>query len=183
MHRNWLLQKLDSYSATYPDERAVVDRLVGFVSQHENCFSRSCEPGHVTGSAWLVDESLQRTLLTHHRKLDLWLQLGGHSDDDPNTLNVALREAEEESGLVVEAVDEAIFDIDIHLIPARPKEPAHYHYDVRFLLRARNEDFVVTSESKALSWVAFEDVQQLTREESVLRMVRKGERVIATHAT
>jgi 8-oxo-dGTP pyrophosphatase MutT (NUDIX family) len=180
LHRNWLLERLHDYAATCPGERPVIDKLTNFINAHDNCFSRGCVPGHVTGSAWLVDRAGQRTLLTHHRKLERWLQLGGHSDDDANTLRVALREAQEESGLPVEPVDDAIFDIDIHLIPARPDEPEHYHYDVRFLLRARDEAFVVTNESKALRWVAFDDVQQLTQEESVLRMVRKYQRLIAT---
>ena len=72
-----------------------------------------------------------RVLLAHHRKLGRWLQPGGHSDGDPDTLAVALREAREESGLDVQALDDAIFDLDLHRIPARDREPAHLHFDVR----------------------------------------------------
>ena len=76
-----------------------------------------------------------RVLLAHHRELKRWLQPGGHSDGDPDTLPVALREAREESGLDVRALDNAVFDIDVHGIPARGGEPAHLYFDVRFVER------------------------------------------------
>ena len=114
-----------------------------------------------------------RVLLTHHRKLGRWLQPGGHSDGDPDTLEVALREAREESGLDVRALDEAIFDLDVHLIPVRGHEPAHYHYDVRFLVQAMEDRFRVNDESFALAWVPADRVGVFTSDESVLRMARK----------
>ena len=95
-----------------------------------------------------------RVLLAHHRKLGRWLQPGGHSDGDPDTLAVALREAREESGLDVRALDDAIFDIDVHRIPARGREPAHLHFDVRFLVQAEHDRFRVSDESHALAWVS-----------------------------
>ena len=112
-------------------------------------------------------------LLTHHRKLNIWVQLGGHSDGDSDSLSVALREATEESGLAVEAVSERIFDIDCHQIPARKGEPAHLHYDVRFWLRARSTEFTVTEESHALRWLSADELEQVTSEESVMRMRAK----------
>ena len=112
-------------------------------------------------------------LLTHHRKLGRWLQPGGHSDGEADTLAVALREAEEESGLPVRAHDDAIFDLDVHPIPALPGEPAHYHFDVRFLVRAEHDRFRISAESHALKWVPAEGLGALTNEESVLRMAQK----------
>ena len=88
-------------------------------------------------------------LLTQHAKLGRWLQLGGHSDGDPDTLEVALREAREESRLEVRAVDENIFDLDVHLIPVRGDEPAHYH--MRVLVQAMEDRFRVSEESRALA--------------------------------
>jgi 8-oxo-dGTP pyrophosphatase MutT (NUDIX family) len=92
--------------------------------------------GHFTASCWLVSADGQRLLLTHHRKLQRWLQLGGHADGDRDLAQVALKEAEEESGLsglVLE--DPAIFDLDKHWIPERKDVPGHWHYDVRFVIR------------------------------------------------
>ena len=89
------------------------------------------------------------------------------------TLAVALREAREESGLDVRALDDAIFDIDVHRIPARGREPAHFHFDVRFLVQAEHDRFRVSEESHALAWVPAEGLRALTDDESVLRMARK----------
>lgn len=149
-----------------------------FVEAHPDCLLRSCEPGHLTGSAWIVDPGRTRTLLTHHLKLDKWLQLGGHADGDGDLCGVALREAHEESGLTrVRVVAADIFDLDRHLIPARRGDPEHYHYDLRFLLEADpGEPFVVSRESKDLAWVELERVASLNAEESMARMVRKTRR-------
>ena len=153
----------------------MVDMFRQFALTHRDCFERSCAPGHFTGSAWLVDATGERVLLTHHRKLNKWLQLGGHADGDPDMARVALKEAEEESGLQDLAVEPEIFDLDRHEIPARPNEPAHWHYDVRFIVRAtRDQPFVVTHESHALAWREVRDVAADTSvDQSVQRMARK----------
>ncbi len=118
-----------------------------------DCFLRSKLDGHFTGSAWLVSADGRRVLLTHHRKLDRWLQLGGHADGDADLSRVALREAEEESGLTDLSVESGIFDLDRHWIPERNEVPGHWHYDVRFVIRAiGSEEFVVSEESHALAW-------------------------------
>jgi 8-oxo-dGTP pyrophosphatase MutT (NUDIX family) len=114
-------------------------------------------------------------LLMHHRKLDRWFQPGGHADGDPDIQQVALKEAQEETGLTdIQAVDSKLFDIDIHLIPANSKDTAHLHYDIRFLMQAdRNEPLKINSESKNLAWVLLEDVYRYNDSESIMRMVKK----------
>ncbi|NOX50012.1 MAG: NUDIX hydrolase [Gammaproteobacteria bacterium] len=173
MHRSKLLQLLAAYSNEYPNEAPVCDRFVAFVEAQVNCFSRVCWEGHVTGSTWLVDPHGQAVLLTHHKKLQLWLQLGGHSDGDSDTTAVALREAQEESGLEVQLLRSQIFDIDIHEIPARKADPAHFHFDVRFAIQSRQTDFVVSEESMNLAWVPIAELEQFTTETSILRMREK----------
>ena len=173
MHRRKLLDLLEDYARTYPDEHATIDRFVAFVEDEPRCFDRDCWRGHVTGSCWLLDTSLERLLLTQHKKLNMWLQLGGHSDSDPDTAQVALREAQEESGVVVDLLRPAILDIDIHEIPARKEDPAHFHFDVRFCFQARTDDVQVSDESDNLAWIHLDQIEQYTREESILRMRRK----------
>jgi 8-oxo-dGTP pyrophosphatase MutT (NUDIX family) len=153
----------------------MVADTIRFVEEHEDCFMRSCVPGHLTGSAWIVDATRTRTLLTHHHKLDKWLQLGGHADGETDLLGVALREAREESGLTkLRVLSPAVFDLDRHLIPARKQEPPHYHYDLRFMIEADPaEPLVVSNESKDLAWVEVSRVTTLNPEESMARMVRK----------
>ena len=81
-----ILRMIDAYRARYPDE-ADAARLRRFIEAQPRCFERDCfDDGHITGSAWVVDPAGSRVLLTHHRKLGKWLQLGGHSDGEPDTL-------------------------------------------------------------------------------------------------
>jgi 8-oxo-dGTP pyrophosphatase MutT (NUDIX family) len=175
MHRKPLLFQLENYLNLYPDESAMIERYVSFVRSHENCFERALSIGHVTGSAWVVNQAGTHTLLTHHKKLNKWLQLGGHADGDANVLRVAKREVAEESGLVdVVQVGEGIFDVDIHVIPARKNEAEHNHYDVRYALQVvGDEEYVVSDESHDLDWIAIDCLAQRTTEESMLRMAQK----------
>lgn len=173
MHRRKLLSLLTHYASRYPEEDAGNRRFIRFVETEERCFHNDLWAGHVTGSAWVVDPSRSRVLLTHHRKLGRWFQLGGHSDGDPDIVAVATREAEEESGLSVTLLDPGIFDLDIHEIPARKADPAHFHFDVRFVFAADSEHFSVSAESNELAWVPVVDVARFTDEASMLRMQRK----------
>ena len=67
------------YLARNPDERITVDHVTQFVRANPDCFERSCRDGHVTGSAWILSHDRTQFLLTHHKKLGRWLQLGGHA--------------------------------------------------------------------------------------------------------
>lgn len=162
-----------------------MERFRCFVADHPRCFERSlASPGHVTGSAWILSPEDDAVLLTHHRKLDLWIQLGGHADGDPDPLAVAKREGLEESGLdhldslATTAADGVAvpFDLDIHMIPARRDEPEHLHFDVRFAFRASDRALQVSEESHALAWVRIDALRGYTQDESVLRMADKWRR-------
>ena len=114
-----LRRMIDRYLVRYPEERTVGQKFLELLTEYPDCFERNCEFGHITGSAWLVDPDEKNVLLTHHKKLKKWLQLGGHSDGVKDVLAVATREAVEESGLEVVALNTEIFDIDVHKIPER----------------------------------------------------------------
>lgn len=180
MHRRALLRKLAEYQPVDREQRTCRDQIITFVERHARCFERSLTVGHVTGSAWLLNRDGSHVLLTHHRKLGKWLQLGGHADGETDILAVALREAREESGLAsIEPVFDAVFDVDIHAIPANGPTPAHDHFDIRFLLRTtEGDEYRVSDESHELAWVTPDNVPKLTgdpllTDESVLRMNRK----------
>ena len=172
--RTALAQAVEAYIQRYPAEHEVAERFLAFVLREPMCFHRSTVEGHITGSAWVVDGRLDHTLLTHHRKLNKWLQLGGHADGDHDVVRVALTEAREESGIAdVRLLHPEIFDLDIHIIPARPGEPEHLHYDVRYVILAGHSEHVVSDESHDLSWVPIEAITHYTTEESMLRMANK----------
>ena len=170
-----VLNLLNQYTEYEHENRDSKDLLVAFARQYENCCERTLTLGHFTGSCWLVSKDGKRVLLTHHKKLERWLQLGGHADGDSDLAQVALREAEEESGLTDLSVEPEIFDLERHVIPARGSDPEHYHHDVRFVVRANgSEEYVVSDESHALAWrVISELVDDADAEESIRRMARK----------
>jgi len=154
---------------------AIRAQFVDFARARLDCCERTCEPGHFTGSAWVVSADGQRALLLHHRKLDRWLQPGGHADGDGDLAAVALREAVEETGLRRLRVEPAVFDLDRHRIPARGAEPEHWHYDVRFVVHAgEDEAFAVNEESHALAWRPIVEIaNDPAMDESVRRLARK----------
>lgn len=175
MNRADLINQLSDYQSLHAEEMSFISRFLELLA-HPDCYKRTLESGHITGSSWIIDGSRQYVLLTHHKKLDRWLQLGGHADGDENIINVATREAEEESGLKsIKLMTESIFDIDIHIIPENPKDKEHYHYDVRFLFEAdMNEKLVISNESKDLKWIKVDALAELTQnDKSMMRMVKK----------
>lgn len=175
MKRYLLLELLQNYHPIAHEERVFKQDMLTFIRQYPDCFERSLQIGHITGSAWIVNQRNTHALLMHHTKLDRWLQLGGHCDGDHDVRAVALKEAQEESGsMCIELVMPEIFDLDIHLIPANSREKEHYHYDVRFLLRVTNESAIQkNSESKALQWISKDAKDLPTDNPSIVRMFKK----------
>ncbi|OQB94312.1 MAG: NUDIX domain protein [Verrucomicrobia bacterium ADurb.Bin122] len=177
MHRAAALSLLRGYLAgpLESGEAEMGREIVRFVETHEDCFLRSCLSGHLTGSAWIVNAARTQTLLTHHRKLDRWLQLGGHADGETDLAQVAMREAREESGLTeLRLVAREPFDVDRHWIPERGDVPGHRHLDLRFLVEGDPAAAcVVSHESKALAWVPLAAVAELNPSESMVRLVKK----------
>lgn len=170
-----LVKLLTDYSPTDETECKYKTTILDFLNQYPDAFERSLEVGHITASAWLVNKDNSKALLMHHKKLDMWVQLGGHCDGNVDALAVAIKEAQEESGIMgIESVHHGIFDIDVHLIPENKKEKAHYHYDIRFLLRViSDEDYVQNEESHALAWIDKNKKSVPTKERSVTRMFDK----------
>ncbi len=175
VQRAALSELFERYAGAVPAQAESAGVFGRFLHAHPNCCERTLALGHFTGSAWLVDAAGSRVLLTHHRKLGRWLQLGGHADGDPDLAGVALREAGEESGLAGLRVERAVFDLDRHWIPERAGEPGHWHYDVRFVVHAMQDDrFVVSDESHALAWRAVDELAEGRGvDESLRRMARR----------
>mgnify|MGYP001556825160 CR=1 FL=1 len=165
-------------------EQTTWTQFRNFVEKEPQAFERSLGKGHVTASALIINNTGRQVLLHLHKKLGKWLQLGGHSDGNPRTDLVALKEAKEESGLVDfrwaaspvsgTAATPEPFDLDIHKIPANPYEQAHLHFDVRYLLIAGNPEKIVTSdESHDLQWFPLDQAYELTSEASMRRQFDK----------
>lgn len=166
-----LASALTTYAARWPQEAATVALFHTLLGDAENPFQRERLAGHFTASCWLVSADGARVLLTHHRKLGLWLQLGGHADGQRDLSAAALREAEEESGLTGLRVEPAIFDLDRHRIPIHKTVPEHWHYDVRFIVRAgTDEAYTISEESLDLAW---RDIAELAADPDADPSVRR----------
>jgi 8-oxo-dGTP pyrophosphatase MutT (NUDIX family) len=166
------------------EELAFKERMLHLLKKGAISFSRSHLEAHFTASSWILDLSTPSVLLLHHRKLDRWLQPGGHADENPQLAQVAAKEALEETGLALKIPAlEAIFDLDIHTIPAHKDIPAHEHFDVRYLFLCSTQEAVMRNkESKDLAWIPLQDVATVAgHEPSILRMVRKSQAIIDAH--
>jgi 8-oxo-dGTP pyrophosphatase MutT (NUDIX family) len=172
----WLEQALHAYEARYPAERTVAARFRRLLSDGTHAAERARADGHLTASAWVTDETRRHVLLVNHRKLGKWLQPGGHADGHTNLLQVARTEVREETGLEAAPLgDGEILDLDIHPIPAIGGDPSHEHFDVRFLLEAPGSHLPRNNhENHDARWVPTDRVEELTTEESILRMRRKA---------
>lgn len=169
-----LVEALCAYTTNYHEEAVFIDRFLSLLKDN-NCYKRTHLPGHLTGSAWIIDPTHTKVVLTHHAKLNKWLQPGGHADGDENILRVALKETEEETGLVsLKFLLQGIFDIDIHTIPERKDFPQHNHYDIRFLFEANDvEPLLISEESHDLAWINLNELAIYNNNQSLLRMAEK----------
>lgn len=167
---------LENYTSEYHEESITKAMMLDLLTNCDDCFLRSCRVGHFTASAFLLNKNMTHVCLMHHTKLNKWVQLGGHCDGDPDVLNVAIREAQEESGIKnIKPIIADIFDLDIHLIPHNTKEEAHYHFDIRFLLHAYDDDTLIKNhESQDLKWFEHIDIEVPT---NITRMLKKWQKM------
>lgn len=195
-YRELVLPKYDLSQEQLEDEWELCSRFISFVRENPMCFESDHNfPsslskdlwGHLTGSALVVNVDRSKLVLTLHKKLGKWLQLGGHADGNPSLDDVAKREAHEESGLkdidhlnFGEGLERLVlpFDLDIHQIPASATKPCHYHYDVRFLMIAKDDALVISDESEDLRWFSFNEARSVSQEESLHQQFRKMEQLL-----
>jgi 8-oxo-dGTP pyrophosphatase MutT (NUDIX family) len=175
MNKSKLINLLLNYKAEYTEENEYKNKILNFLSKNDIFLGTKNSEGHITGSAWIISKDRKKVLLTHHKKLNKWLQLGGHTEEAETIYDGALREAKEESGLLnIHFFSKEIFDIDVHLIPERKNVKEHYHYDIRFLLEEDgNEKLVISEESNDLKWVEINKIIDYSGSRSILRMVEK----------
>ena len=177
MRKN-LINELMRYHASDSVEKSFIGPFLELLEQ-PRCFYRDCFPGHITGSSLLLSVDGQRVLMNHHKSLDKWLNFGGHADGDEDILAVAIRETMEESGITAfKPVSSDFIDIDIHPIPANPRknEPAHSHYDVRYVMRMTEEQKpVISSESNLLQWMTKAEALEIANDNPTLtRLLEKA---------
>jgi len=178
----FLLEQVKPYDST---ERNHLNAIKEFLLKHPHCINMNCESGHMTGSALVIDPKQKKVLLHKHKKLGIWLQFGGHPDYETAPLDVALREAREESGLMdlrvasLNGTPSVPVDVDLQTIPAKKNQPEHLHLDMRYLLITETPDLVKAAqgESRNFSWLTIEEANTLdpaTITQGALRLISKA---------
>jgi 8-oxo-dGTP pyrophosphatase MutT (NUDIX family) len=166
------------------DGREAGDRaaILALVETEPGCFARKTfAPGHVTGSGFIVHAASRRVLLHHHRRLDAWLQMGGHDEGESDPRATALREGAEESGLTdLVLLSPEILDVDVHSIPAGKGEPPHLHHDVRYALATLAPDAIRRddAESIALRWFTLDEAAAAMNDPDATRALDRIARLL-----
>ena len=177
MERLILLEDVEAYRPTHAEDALAKKLILDFLATCEKPFGKTNISGHITASALVVNPTFDKVLLTHHFKLDKWLQFGGHSEVGESIRDGALREAKEESGIQsLKLYHHEIFDLDVHEIPEYKGLPAHFHYDIRFLILVDEKaTFTVSDESHDVKWIEIRRLSEYTDEISMHRMIKKIE--------
>lgn len=164
---------LRSCTPQNPQEKEDLQVMLQACELHPDVLSRSCEDGHFTASAWICDREHKRVLLVYHRIFDSWAWTGGHADGDPDLLRVALREAEEETGLrkfqllntdVLSGDEKPPISLEILKVKAHRRRglfvPAHLHYNLTWLLEADATTplRIKEDENSGVAWFLLDEV-------------------------
>ena len=176
-----MLDLLAAHAPFDGEEAADIAATCALIQNHPDCYWRShFNPGHVTGSGLLVSNDNRRVLLNHHKFLDMWIGFGGHADGERDILSVCRREIMEESGIDnIEPLTDAIVDVSVHPVPPNPAkgEPAHRHFDIRYIFRVKNaadENFSISDESVSLRWCDYNEAMALIRaDDKIVRLLKK----------
>lgn len=180
MNQNTVLTQLNHYQTNYSEEIDFQKDMIQFVQENADFHQRINLAGHLTASAWILSPDQKSILMIHHKKLNRWLQPGGHLEAQDDTLEAgARREAIEECGLThLELFSEGIFDLDIHPIPEKGNEPAHFHYDVRFIYQTKNWELEADfAEVNHIKWRKVDELLTENSEQSIHRMLLKTEKL------
>lgn len=168
-----LWQQLVAYTPSHTETTAHY-MMLNLLATQPACFERTLfAPGHFTASGCITNPARTKMLLMFHKKLNNWLQPGGHADGNPNLPHVAHEELWQEvmgaKGIEREGVfipqGEGVFDVDVHLFPAKanaPEVPSHLHFDVRYLFELDDTlPIPGNAESAGVRWFSFAELEQM----------------------
>ncbi len=171
-----LLTQLVSYSPWDESEARYHAAFLDLLRTDAAFDRNSYEPGHITGSTWILAEDTGRIALIYHGRLERWLQPGGHVEPgETDGIGTALREAREELGLVLDPGRASLFDLDVHQIPATATQPSHFHYDLRYLCFTKQQPLISDSDAARAEWFTAVELEAMGLDAGMQRMFNKGQ--------
>lgn len=179
MHLSFL-ERLEAYTPYNDQEIADREAFMYFLKHNTEVLTRENPNGHITASAWIVNESRDKVLMIYHNLYDSWAWTGGHADDDWDLLNVAIKEAKEETGLrTIRALSNAFFSIEVLNVEGHVKKgkqiAPHLHYNVTYLLEADDRDALThkPDENAAVSWFSLAEAVAASTEPYMQKIYSK----------
>lgn len=178
-HPNSIQSILASVEAHCPidkTEAAHKTAILNHLQQNLDPMDSFCfEPGHATGSAWVIAKDTQQFALIYHQTLKRWLQPGGHAEpEEQDLLTVSMREAEEELGIALDLEQPRLLDLDVHRIPATKKYPSHLHFDFRYLCITKAQLLQPATDAARAEWFSLEHLKTLELDAGMERMLEKS---------
>jgi len=177
-----LVEEVSAYAPSGEAERKSQAAILDLLRRATDPFTRD-HTDHITGSAIVARPDGSAFLMVFHRRLERWLQPGGHVEpEDASVRDTALREAREETGVTeLDIANEGrIVDLDVHPIPATKKRPAHVHYDLRYLLTTRaSATLAEPLEIEKVAWFSLDQALAAGADRSLARALGKAQRILA----
>ncbi|HWK23012.1 MAG TPA: NUDIX hydrolase [Ureibacillus sp.] len=172
--------QLEQYKPYNDQEAKDQEIILRYMETFDNLFTRENEFAHFTASAWLVNKDRTKVLMAYHNIYNSWSWVGGHADGDTDLLHVALKEAQEETGLTnVKPVSEEIYSIEILGVPAHVKKgkhvATHVHLNVTYLVEANENDLtrVKLDENSDIGWFELDKAVEASTEPEMKVVYRK----------
>ncbi|WP_143321470.1 NUDIX hydrolase [Clostridium sp. HBUAS56010] len=166
-----LMESVEHFQPMNEQEKKDKERILVYLHQGDSCFYRENEEAHFSSSGWVVNEARNKVLMAYHNIYDSWAWTGGHADGETDLLYVAMKEAQEETGIkVVTPVLEDIFSLEILTVNGHEKKgvyvPSHLHLNITYLLEAddRQEIHKKEDENSGVGWFGLEECLQIVRE-------------------
>ncbi len=164
-------EKIAEYAPVNEQETRDQALMLAFLDSFPDAYERSNPIAHMTASAWIVNPSLDRTLMVYHRLYDSWSWTGGHADGEKDLLSVALREVREETGLChIRPLSTDIYSLEILTVDGHEKRgvyiPSHLHMNVTYLVEADEKDSlrVCEAENSGVRWFGLEEALRASTE-------------------
>ena len=175
-----LREQIENYIPYNEQEENDKEMMLKYIDTFPDVLTRENKMCHFTASNWIINKEKTKVLMIYHNLYKSWAWTGGHADGDDNLLNVAIKEAEEETGIKnLKLLSNEIYGIQILTVDSHIKRgkfvPSHLHLDCCFLLEADEKEplRIKKDENSGVEWVELDKAVELTSEKKMVPIYKK----------